>query len=264
MDRTLKTTISLSIMSEKQKEIRHLSFEDFRQRAANSSLSVYEKIGFANSFREGKEEFIFRDFVSKLPNLSTENKNVLDIGCGCSDVPKALIAWCKERNHQLTLIDSNEMLNNLGEVDSAKKLPGMFPVDFADFCEANQGKFDVIIVYSLLHILVHDSSILQFIDSTLKLLNHGGQCLIGDIPNVDKRNRLFSSPAGVQFHQSNRGDQSLPVTTFNQINFEELDDAFIFFMMQRARNAGFDSFLLPQPAELPMANRREDLLFVRP
>lgn len=244
--------------------VRSLSFEDFRQRAKNADLSMYQKIGFADEFRVGKEVNIFEDFIAKLDNLSLEGKQVIDIGCGCSEVPHMLMTWCAERKHDLVLVDSAEMLNNLRPGSQAKLMPGMFPTDFLDFCETNKGRFDVIIVYSLFHILIHDTSVLQFLDNVMKLLNHGGQCLIGDIPNVDKRNRLFSSPAGIEFHQSRNGNDSMPDVKFSQINYEEVDDALIFFALQRARNAGYDSYLLPQNKELPMANRREDILIVRP
>ena len=41
-------------------------FEDFKQLASDASLSKYEKIGFPDSYRAGKEEAIFTDIISKL------------------------------------------------------------------------------------------------------------------------------------------------------------------------------------------------------
>jgi hypothetical protein len=38
----------------------------------------------------------------------------------------------------------------------------------------------------------------------------------------------------------------------------------VFAVLQRARAAGFHAYVLPQPAHLPLANRREDILIVRP
>jgi hypothetical protein len=35
-------------------------------------------------------------------------------------------------------------------------------------------------------------------------------------------------------------------------------------LLLRCRAAGFDSYLLRQPETLPMANRREDLLILKP
>ena len=38
-----------------------LSFDDFRKLAEDSSLSRHEKVGFPNSYREGKEDDILLD-----------------------------------------------------------------------------------------------------------------------------------------------------------------------------------------------------------
>jgi hypothetical protein len=34
-------------------------------------------------------------------------------------------------------------------------------------------------------------------------------------------------------------------------------------LVLRARSAGFDAYLVPQPDDLPMANRREDMIIRR-
>jgi hypothetical protein len=41
------------------------------------------------------------------------------------------------------------------------------------------------------------------------------------------------------------------------------DDGVLMGLMLRYRQAGFESYLLPQGRSLPMQNRREDLLIVR-
>src|SRR5665213_3236592 len=46
-----------------------LTFEDFRRLAKDDTLSSFEKIGFPNAYREGKETTIFADIVRKLPAL---------------------------------------------------------------------------------------------------------------------------------------------------------------------------------------------------
>ena len=65
--------------SENYKRFASLTFNDFRRMAEDDSLSIYEKIGFPNSYREGKEELIFDDIEAKLPSLSGRDKIVLDI-----------------------------------------------------------------------------------------------------------------------------------------------------------------------------------------
>lgn len=66
---------------------KNLTFDDFKRLARDDSLSRYEKIGFPNSYREGKEERIFLDITHKLRNLNKRNKVVMDIGPGCSGLP---------------------------------------------------------------------------------------------------------------------------------------------------------------------------------
>lgn len=88
--------------------------------------------------------------------------------------------------------------------------------------------------------------------------------LIGDIPNISKRRRFFSSPEGVKFHQHFMNTQSAPEVHFNSLERHKIDDSVILALLQRARNQGFDAYVLPQAPELPMANRREDLLIRRP
>jgi len=61
---------------------KHLTFDDFRNMAQNDRLSRYEKIGFPDAYREGKEESIFEDISRKLINLGKEEKVVMDIGPG--------------------------------------------------------------------------------------------------------------------------------------------------------------------------------------
>jgi len=44
----------------------------------------------------------------------------------------------------------------------------------------------------------------------------------------------------------------------------KIDDAVLADLIARAQACGCDAYLLPQGAGLPMANRRDDLLIVRP
>ncbi len=69
----------------------NLTFSKFRELASDKQLSKYEKIGFYDQFRKGKEQQIFDDMLRKLPNLHKKSATVVDIGCGCSDLPFILI-----------------------------------------------------------------------------------------------------------------------------------------------------------------------------
>ena len=44
----------------------------------------------------------------------------------------------------------------------------------------------------------------------------------------------------------------------------KIDDAILLSLLARARGAGCDAYLVPQSSDLPMANRREDILIRKP
>lgn len=241
----------------------NLGFEEFRRLATEESFSKYERIGFPDSYRAGYEEIIFSDIRSKLTNLESQGRHVLEIGPGCSDLPGMLIDVCREKNHTLTLIDSEEMLGHLPEEPFIEKIAALYP-NCPDAIAGLQGKVDVILCYSVLHYILVDTAVFRFLDTSLSLLSSLGQMLIGDIPNISKRKRFFASETGARFHQEFMKTTERPQVTFNQIERDQIDDAVVFALIQRARLAGFDAYVLPQNPALPMANRREDILIIRP
>jgi len=241
-----------------------LDFESFRKLASDPNLSKYEKIGFPDSYRQGYEGAIFRDIQAKMTQLNKKGKVIVDIGPGCSELPIMLIETCRQQEHQLILIDSQEMLDGLPDADFIQKIAAYYPDETKDFLEQYRGKVDGILVYSVLQYVFTEGNIFDFLDKSLSLLNAGGQFLIGDIPNISKRKRFFSSETGVLFHQNFTKSDEKPEVEHQKIEFEMLDDSVIFGLMMRARQAGFDSYLLPQADDLPMANRREDLFIQKP
>jgi hypothetical protein len=250
-------------MSGDLKRFSNIGFEDFRRLARDPALSKYEKIGFPDSYRSGKEELIFEDICRKLTALDDEKKIVLDIGPGVSDLPVMLIEKISSRRGSLILVDSAEMLEQLPDNPCVEKFPAFYP-DCPELVERLTGKVDAILCYSVLHYVFVDTSIFRFLDTSLSLLAPGGQMLIGDIPNVSKRKRFFSSEAGARFHQDFMGADEPPNVRFNKIESGQIDDAVIMSLIQRARSQGFDAYTLPQDPRLPMANRREDILIIRP
>ena len=58
--------------------------------------------------------------------------------------------------------------------------------------------------------------------------------------------------------------EEIPRIDFNVLNHDLIDDSIVFSIVQRARLAGFDAYVLPQSPSLPMSNRREDIFIVRP
>jgi hypothetical protein len=241
----------------------NLVFDDFKKLAKDASISKYERIGFPDSYRSGKEESIFQDILFKLPVLNEERKIVLDIGPGCSDLPDFIINLCREKKHRLTLIDSSEMLDHLPDEHFIHKVPALYP-NCPEIIAEMRGKVDAILCYSVLHYILVDAAFFRFLDISLSLLAPRGQFLIGDIPNISKRKRFFSSDTGICFHQKFMRTTELPSVEFNNIEHDQIDDAVVFSLLQRARSQGFDAYVLPQNSSLPMANRREDILIVRP
>jgi 2-polyprenyl-3-methyl-5-hydroxy-6-metoxy-1,4-benzoquinol methylase len=242
---------------------RDLTFDAFRELATEPGLSRVERIGFPDSYRDGYEAAIFRDLRSKLVNLDRRGQTVFDIGCGCSDLPLLLADHCRRHGHELVLCDSAEMLDHLPDEPFIRKAAGCFP-KAAELIAAYAGRVDAILVYSVLQYVFVEGSVFDFVDACLSLLAPGGQLLIGDVPNVSKRKRFFASAAGVACHRAFTGTDEVPAVTFNAIERSKIDDAVVLGIVGRARAAGLDAYVVPQAPDLPMANRREDVLIVRP
>jgi hypothetical protein len=243
---------------------RELTFDDFKQLAKDDSLTTYEQVGFPASYREGREAAIFEDIKRKLPALERSGQTILDIGPGCSGPAFLLIEWCRQHQHHLLLADSQEMLSRLPDEPFLEKFAGKYPMASEGLFEKYRGKVNAIICYSVLHYVFAETNLFDFLDQSLTLLADGGEMLIGDIPNISKRKRFFSSANGIQFHQRFTGTTEIPLVGFNTIDSGKIDDGVLVGLLLRARNAGFDAYLVPQPDDLPMANRREDLLLRKP
>lgn len=237
-----------------------LTFEGFRALAQNPHLTANERIGFPDAYRSGFDEAILRDIVTKLPILMGNRATIVDIGPGCAALPHRLIDLCRERDHRLILIDSEEMLGQLPEVtDVTIKIAGAFP-GVQDLIREKVGQADAIICYSVFHYIFAEGNPFDFIDSLIHLLADGGSALIGDIPNLSKRRRFFASETGRQFHKNFTQTNTEPDIRYNEPSPGKIDDAVLSGLIQRAQAAGVDAYLMPQASDLPMANRREDLL----
>ncbi|RDC64123.1 class I SAM-dependent methyltransferase [Adhaeribacter pallidiroseus] len=239
----------------------NLSFEDFKTLAKDNSLSQYQKIGFLNIYREGKEKNIFQDIILKLAleNEAKEDKILLDIGPGCSELPLMILDLCKDLSIKPILVDSKEMLDQLPS-EGVVKYEGYFPNDVPTLISDYQNKVDYIVGYSILHYVFYNTCIFKFLDVAVSLLKPGGKLLMGDIPNISKRKRFYSTETGIAYHQKFMNTDSLPGVNHLIPEPTHIDDGVLLGIVQRYRNFGFDACLLPQPSTLPMFNRREDLL----
>lgn len=240
-----------------------LGYADFERMARDPSLSDNEKIGFPDTYRKGFEFAIYADIKSKLTKLAQPGVTVLDVGPGCAEVPRMLMADCKQYDQSLILVDSAAMLDLLPDSTGVRKVAGFYP-DCKDALGTLVGKVDVLLCYSVFHYIFVEANLWRFIDFSLELLAPGGQMLIGDIPNISKRKRFFASDAGVKFHQEFMQTTGVLEVDFRAIESDKVDDAVILGLIMRARAQGCDAYWLPQPDTLPMANRREDILILKP
>jgi hypothetical protein len=241
-----------------------ITFESFRKRALDESLNRHEKVGFPTSYREGKESRIFEDIVSKLTNLNKKNRVVMDIGPGCSGIPFMLIELCRKNGHSLILVDSDEMLSHLPDEPFITKVQGYYPGQCGELFEKHAKGIDAILAYSMFPCVFVESNPFDFIDKSLGLLADNGEMLIGDIANISKKKRFLSSANGIRFHQELMETEEVPTVEFNTLEFGKVDDAVMLSLLLRCRSFGFDAYLLPQPDDLPLANRREDILIKKP
>jgi 2-polyprenyl-3-methyl-5-hydroxy-6-metoxy-1,4-benzoquinol methylase len=248
-------------VSHDHKQYERLTFDSFKNRANDGNLSPYEKIGFPDSYRKDKELDIFFDISKKL-ELEQEKTTIIDIGCGCSDLVKHLIANSKKLNQTLILNDSEEMLSHIEKSDEAIKIAGRFPDNYKCLIQY-ENQVDAILVYSVLQHIILEANHFTFIDKCLDLLMPEGRLLIGDIPNMTKRNRFFLSSKGQKTHEEYHRGKEVPPLPLTHDFTEKIDDALLFGILHRYRALGHETYLIPQANNLPMATRREDILIVK-
>lgn len=240
-----------------------LTYDSFRAMARDPSLSPHERSGFPDSYREGAEEVILSDIASKLPALTGRGATIVDIGCGANPLAFAIRDVCAERGHTLVLVDSPDVLEHHRAEKHVHLLSGRFP-DVPGLFDDWAARCDAVIVYSVIQYAFVDASVFAFVDSVLGLLRPGARALLGDIPNASMRRRFLASDAGRQHHRAYTGRDEDPPIPWPVLPFGELDDAVTLALASRARDAGFHAWVVPQATTLPMANRREDLVFERP
>lgn len=238
---------------------KELNFDDFRKMALNKELSSSEKIGFPDSYRKGFTKKILSDIDLKLPIFKTTGKTIIDIGCGCDEMTYELIDICKKNNHTLILIDSEEMIKDLPAEDKIIKLPGKFPFNDGRL-DGYLGKADYVLSYSVIFYVFANDNLYDFIHQAVNLLKPGGHFLIGDIPNIDKRDRFLASGEGKIFQQN---AQQIKGSTAHENRDLKMDDSIVMAIMSRLRRFGCETYLMPQSADLPLANRREDILIIK-
>lgn len=237
-----------------------LNYEAFRDLAQNKHLSQNERIGFPDNYRQGFVEHIVTDITQKLNLEDKPNSSFLDIGCGAGDLTSALLNICSSQDIKAVLVDSPEMLQHISETPIHSQVPGKFPDNFTAVIGEAKGGYHSILCYSVLHYIIIDHSIFDFIDAICLSLAQGGSALIGDIPNQSKRNRFFSQETGINYHKKFMQTNEPPIVEHYNIDRNTIDESVLDALIDRARANGCHGYLVPQLSTLPMHNRRDDLL----
>ena len=170
-----------------------------------------------------------------------------------------LINVCEKNNHTLVLIDSDEMLAHVPNSKCVVKIGGKFPFsnnEMKDYV----GKADFVLCYSVLFYVFANDNLYLFLHEALNLLKANGRFLIGDIPNIDKRDRFLDSEDGIKFLNNNN---QIKGSTAHDNRDQKMDDSIVLAIVARLRRFGCEAYLVPQNDNLPMSNRREDILVVK-
>lgn len=227
---------------------------------ARSAHSFTTQAGRRN-IQADAEKLIPDDVATKLGLLPQHA--LLEIGCG----PGALLRPLASRVAHATGVDHPDVITIARKncrQGNVSFVAGRFP-DMA-----LEGTYDRILAYSVLHYISDIHSIEQFIDAAIARLRSNGRLLLGDLPNVDKRERFRASQAGKEFERewSERMKSELvsgdPFEIFADSRMTGFTDERIMQLLCRYRMAGYDAYLLPQPPELPYGHTREDMLIQLP
>ena len=159
----------------------NLDYDAFRALAGDPSLSRHEKVGFPDSYRQGKEEAIFRDVVAKMGSLQRHGARVIEIGPGCSQMPVMLAGRCVELGGELMWVDSAEMLALLPDAPHVCKLPGRFPQALQPRMHELAGAVDAIVAYSVVQYVFAEGNVFQFLDACACLTRNS---LTSAVPGV--------------------------------------------------------------------------------
>ena len=103
-------------------------------------------------------------------------------------------------------------------------------------------------------------------------MHPGGQALLGDMANVDKKKRFLASHLGKNFQKNwnKLRTESKEENDMSEFHSDEditaviLTDDVILKLIKYIRDNNFHAYLLDQPQNLPFGHTREDLLIVGP
>ena len=213
-----------------------------------------------HTFQASSETPMVADVVEKL--RLDKSCRLLEVGCGIGTVLRPIathVAKAVGVDHPSCLF----RFEQLGKPANVSLVPGEWPnVEITD-------SFDRILVYAVLQYLSGEPAARAFIAACIVKLRPGGGLLLGDIPNEDARHRFVTSSFGRGFQAqwakqtaAKTEEQILAGQIFARVGPRPpfLNDAFVLGLLADARREGLESYVVPQPADLPFCYSREDVL----
>ena len=220
-------------------------------------------IGGRYTIQRRAERLIVMDVIQKL-DIRPDDR-LLEIGCG----PGNLLIPLSFMVQSAVGIDHPDVCKFLQTRFTDPKIQ-TFGCNFLDYEPAADEAFDKVLVYSVVNTLSDHDEAIEFIDKAVGLVTAGGRFLLGDIANINRKERFLRSETGQTFESEWQkklacapqpsGQSTHPIDK----SFLQQTDRFIVSLMERYRARGYDTFVMAQPAELPFGRTREDLLIVLP
>ena len=154
------------------------------------------------------------------------------------------------------------MFGHVPDEPFIRKAPAGSRADCTELMAEFAGRVDAILVYSVFALRVRRGLGVRLRGRLPVPVAPGGQLLLGDIPNNSKRKRFFASAAGVAHHRSFTGTDEVPAVAFNA--WSDPRSTTRWCWRSSAPGGGVRRVRPGEAPDLPMANRREDVLIVRP
>lgn len=222
---------------------------------SRQELSFTEMSG-RYAIQKESEKSIFLDVATK---LSLDPGDLfLEVGCGLGQIliPASFVVG------EAFGIDHPDVLERLSlRFPPEKNSLSLIHGNFLEIELNPKMKFDKVLVYGVLHTLPDEKSLYSFIQKATKLVAPGGKLLLGDLPNIDKKERFLSTSTGAAFQEDwiERTKHELAKTppTADTVVF---DDRAIMNIMLFLRGQSFETQSLSQSQNLPFGSTREDIL----